>query len=448
MEEIKYIDDGLSEESFKRRMKFVDDWNFLICGYAEASGDDVINLNNISEYLSKALKFYFDNLPFFSKDKNYLKTKLVNILMDGEDQLTVRTNFLEVSMVYYDGDLNKVRNFVMNYDSSLKTEIFEWLKEQVRYETLEVLMCIVVFDLQNRYPDMYEYLDIINSSVEVSVLMPFYLRNQSQNEETHVLLPEEINDLTFKFFDDIKAPQIWYDKYKYLSDNGLICYSDEPGVVSCCITRDDVRKIVIARTNTIEEFPILMHEFAHYMNLNADYDNENRASMAEIPAIYFEELAASYLVSHGYSDTILSTVKNKRTLANAKNSQTLKPMIALAQKMFSNERISKSDIMGAFVMGWLTPDNMNERLVNLIDNNVDKMNAYLAMHDSLYAKCLGYIIGTDVAREALTMSQEAVLPVMFDIASNLNSYNLDKAVEALNLRIFRKDENSERKLKK
>mgnify|MGYP004661909869 CR=1 FL=1 len=448
MEKIQFIDDGLSEEDLKKKMKLVDEWNFLICDYVAFSGDNIVDLNNLSGYLNKALKFYFDNLPYFSRDKNYLKTRLIKILMAGEDQLAIKTSYLEVSMVYYEDDLDKVRHFVMNYGSSIKTEIFEWLKEQVRYETLEVLMCIVAYDLQNRYPDMYKYLDIINESVEVFALMPFFLGNQSQNEKTHVLMPAEINALTFKFFDDIKAPQMWYEKYKYLSDNGLISYSDDPEVVSCCVTRDNIKKIIIARTNTIEEFSVLMHEFAHYMNQNADYDNENRISISEIPAIYFGELAASYLVRYGYSDTILGTVKNRRTLVNAKNSATLKPIIALAQKKFGRERISKSDIMGTFAMRELTSDNMNEQFVTLIDNNVDKLNEYLAGHDSLYIKCLGYIIGTNVAREAMAMPQDTVLPIMFDIASNLHSYDLDKVVEALNLKTFKNDENLERKLKK
>lgn len=448
MGEIKYIDDGLSEESFKKRMKLVDDWNFLICGYAEASGDDIINLNSISEYLSKALKFYFDNLPFFSKDKNYLKTKLVNILMAGEDQLTVRTNFLEASMIYYDGDLNKVRHFIMNYDSSLKAEIFEWLKEQTRYETLEVLMSKVAYDLQNLYPDIYQYLDIVEVALEVLALCS---KEQSQHvelEKTPALSLTDTNTLTFKFFDDVKAPKIWYEKYKYLRDKDLISYSDGPKAFSGCITRDGIKKIVIARTNTIEEFPILMHEFAHYMDLDDDDSNENLLAILEIPSIYFEELAATYLVTHGYSNTVLGVVRSNRNLSNVESSQILKAIVSLVKRIYENECLSKDDILTAFTIGEFIPENIDERIEAKINQSVDKLNSYLAKQNTLYANCLGYVIGTLVAREASGMSQETVLPVMFDIASNLNSYDLDKVVEALNLRIFRRDESPERKLKK
>lgn len=208
-----------------------------------------------------------------------------------------------------------------------KEELLGWLKETQRFETYNYLLQ-VASDWLNEYDlSFYNHISDVTLTSTSKVL-----NNAISEEKLHKLesmSPNEAEATLLNFLDKIHAPKEWKKTYYDLKSKNDIIYEEQiddiDNSVSFLDEADGRRKIRVTNNNTVETFIRLVHEFMHHISKTST-DNEIPFSLREFPSLYYERVAAIYLISIGYDENIIKAVIEDR---NQKNVKLYKSLIGI-----------------------------------------------------------------------------------------------------------------------
>lgn len=158
------------------------------------------------------------------------------------------------------------------------------------------------------------------------------LNNAISEEQLYQLegmSPSEAEVALLDFLDKIHAPEEWKKTYYDLKSKNDIIYEqqiDDIDNSESFLDKDDGRrKIRVTNNNTVETFIRLVHEFMHHIS-NTSTGKEIPFSLREFPSLYYERVAAIYLISIGYDENIIKAVIEDR---NQKNVKLYKSLIGI-----------------------------------------------------------------------------------------------------------------------
>lgn len=214
----------------------------------------------------------------------------------------------------YKTEFNELSNFLKYHNDSER--ILDWLKETQRFETYNYLLKCV-----SNYLKEYDLLFLDNIDEIFSKI------NEKNMEVVLSLLKEKdydfpkmsLDDLERTFLDflnSIKAPVGWKNLYTELKNKNRILFEEsEDGLEHSEVFVDDdgIRKIRLTTDGTINCFVSFVHEFVHYVSLQGETPP---FSLLEFPSIYYERIAANYLISVGYDENIIKQVIRDRNKDN------------------------------------------------------------------------------------------------------------------------------------
>lgn len=214
-------------------------------------------------------------------------------------------------------DLTALTEF-MKYRAN-KEELLGWLKETQRFETYNYLLQVASDWLKEYDLSFYNHLGDVTLTSTSKVL-----NNAISEEQLYQLegmSPSEAEVAFLDFLDKIHAPEEWKKTYYDLKSKNDIIYEaqidDIDNSASFLDDADGRLKIRVTNNNTVETFIRLVHEFMHHIS-KISTDNEIPFSLREFPSLYYERVAAIYLISIGYDENIIKAVIEDRNQNNVK----------------------------------------------------------------------------------------------------------------------------------
>lgn len=251
---------------------------------------------------------------------------LIKELQDcNETNIQLNTNISEnmlwffLACKYYNPetqftDLTEFMKHRMN-----KEELLGWLKETQRFETYNYLLQVASDWLKECDLSFYNHLGDVTLTSTSNVL-----NNTVSGEQLYQLggmSSSEAEVAFLDFLDKIHAPEEWKKTYYDLKSKNDIIYEEQIGEIdnsaSFLDEADGRRKIRVTNNNTVETFIRLVHEFMHHIS-NTSTDKEIPFSLREFPSLYYERVAAIYLISIGYDENIIKAVIDDRNQNNVK----------------------------------------------------------------------------------------------------------------------------------
>lgn len=196
--------------------------------------------------------------------------------------------------------------------------IFDWLKNEIRWDTYNFLLEITVNFLKENDFDFLENL----SDITIMMLNQTFNNAITQEPEKEIELPtitmQEFDNLFNEFLGYINAPIRWKQLYDELKHNGRISFEKQVENLdtSMCYRDDnDVLRILVSTDNTIKCFCIFVHEFIHYVTM-IDSVTLAQFSISEFPSIFFEKISAQFLKDKGYNEAVIDKVIKDRNENN------------------------------------------------------------------------------------------------------------------------------------
>lgn len=486
MEEIEYIDKGLSEEEVIKKKEAFERWyNLVMESYLRITKENTIELANLEELFAMILGTVFE-IPGFKENinKDNFETSLyLNLLMMenkkagidsmiGDNVMPLDYCYFYLALLYYNYDSKKIAKFLVNYDDETKSILKNWLKERVRFASCNYLLGAISICMKNMDSYFYENFNAIfkvMSQVNCDLLgNNQYSRVTSKEVELPNLSKEELDSLVKSFFESIKAPKEWYQGYINLKETGKISYVKGETSFRNKSFYNDESGVTIDLRDNISDFPTLIHELGHYFSAKS---NKDVFLLDELPSIYLETLATFYLESIGYDKTAVAFLRTYRIFSNFSAYQSMFDVLMLINSYIKNGEVTKEALMQSFKAANEELKRIQEEMIKMalrdgkeipeilradysinpevaanvqIDREIDNV----LRNRGLIFDGYQYIIGTIIVYELLGRPQEEVLPKMIEITDNLSSYDLERVIKELDIQAFKKDENSERKLKK
>lgn len=298
-------------------------------------GIPVLSDSNVI-YISDFNKFFDDLLKKLLQDKNVITSLehsdllpalytqlLVKKAIQNGDTVVMLDNNISDDLLWfmiackffdYRTNFNELADFLKCRHNS--EDIFNWLKETQRFTTYNYLLEIVSNYLREYDLSFFNNIDeIVSKMTEESMAAALSLPNESDYDLPKMSL-ENIERMFFDFLDVIRAPEQWKNIYiKLKNENNILFEESIDGLEHSEVFKDidGVRKIRVTIDGTINCFVSFVHEFMHYVSLQG---NMPPFSLFELPSIYYEKVAANYLVQIGYDKNIIKQVIRDRNQNN------------------------------------------------------------------------------------------------------------------------------------
>lgn len=292
------------------------------------SDDNVVYVNNFDEFFDDLLKHLLNDTSFISSldNKDLLPALYIQLLVkkesiNGETLIQLNDNITNdmlwfiIACKFFDceNQFDELSNF-LKYRND-KELIFEWLKQTQRFNTYNYLLEITLNNLKEY--DFY-FFDNINEifSKMNEKNFDYIVSYKNSNYNLQKLSLEDLENIFFGFLDKIKAPKGWKEMYIDLKNNDRIIFEeskDGKDNSKCFIDDDGIRKIKVTTDGTINVFISFVHEFIHYVSLQK---NMPPFSLLEFPTIYYERVAAIYLINIGFDENIIRSVIEDRNNNN------------------------------------------------------------------------------------------------------------------------------------
>lgn len=292
------------------------------------SDDNVVYVNNFDEFFDDLLKQLLNDTSFISSldNKDLLPALYIQLLVkkesiNGETLIQLNDNITDdmlwfiIACKFFDckNQFNELSNF-LKYRSD-KEHIFEWLKQTQRFNTYNYLLDITLNNLKEY--DFY-FFDNINEifSKMNEKNFDYVLSSETSSYKLQKMSLEAFENIFFGFLNKIKAPKEWKEIYIDLKNNDRIIFEeskDGKDNSKCFIDDDGIRKIKVTIDGTINAFILFVHEFSHYVSLQK---NMPPFSLLEFPSIYYERVAAIYLINIGFDENIIKSVIEDRNKNN------------------------------------------------------------------------------------------------------------------------------------
>ena len=335
---IKLIYNQQLEDDIERIVRIIELNPFLFADYQNKTLD-LTNSNDSEENGIGITNFdaFFDNLLISVLQKKesqenlaipellpalYIQLLLKRQQENGQSLICLETTISDdilwflLASKYYDlnTQFSQFSHFIKYHNN--QQEIITWLKETQRFPVYNYLLEIACSHLKEYDSSFFLYMDeIIKKQLKNS--LDFIIAEKDNGMNLNHMNGEERDRAFIGFLEVIKAPQEWKDIYQAMKKNHLIIYVDKKDgreESQVFIDEDGIRKIKVSNDNTIATFISLVHEFMHYITLK---NNANIPfSLLEFPSIYYEKVAATYLVSIGYNEDIIRDTINQRNADN------------------------------------------------------------------------------------------------------------------------------------
>ena len=193
--------------------------------------------------------------------------------------------------------------------------IFNWLKNEFRWDTYNYLLEITVNYLKEYDFDFLENISDINTMMMNQTVNNIVMQESEQEVELPTITIEELDNLFNEFLKYINAPIKWKQLYDELKNSGRISFEKQTdGIDASNCYRDDngALRISISTDGTIKCFISLVHEFMHYVSKVV-----STLSISEFPSIFFEKVSAQFLKDKGYKEDIVNKIvafRNKNNM--------------------------------------------------------------------------------------------------------------------------------------
>ena len=292
------------------------------------SNNNVIYVNNFDDFFEKMLNLVINDKKFISIFKNpyllpslYIQLLVKEISKNSEtfietdDNITDDMLWFVLACKYFDckTQFDELSNF-LKYRND-KECIFEWLKQTQRFNTYNYLLEITSNYLKEDDFYFYDNIDEIFSKMNEKNF-DYIVSYKNSNYNLQKISLEDLENIFFGFLDKIKAPKEWKEKYIDLKNNNRIIFEkckDGKDKSKCFIDDDGIKKIKVTTDGTINVFISFVHEFIHYVSLQKDMPP---FSLSEFPSIYYERVAAIYLINIGFDENIIRSVIEGRNNNN------------------------------------------------------------------------------------------------------------------------------------
>ena len=196
--------------------------------------------------------------------------------------------------------------------------IFDWLKNEIRWDTYNFLLEITVNFLKENDFDFLENL----SDITIMMLNQTFNNVVMQDIEKEIELPtismEEFDNLFNEFLKYINAPIKWKQLYDELKSSGRISFEkqvDDLDTSMCYRDDNDILRILVSTDGTIKYFCTFVHEFIHYVTM-IDSVTLAQFSVSEFPSIFFEKISTQFLKDKGYKVDVIDKVIRDRNENN------------------------------------------------------------------------------------------------------------------------------------
>ena len=345
----------------------------------------------------------------------------------------------------------------MKYQTN-KNELLSWLKETQRFETYNYLLQVASEWLKDYDLSFYNHIgDVISTST--SKVLDIVI-SEEQLHQLESMSISEVEATFLDFLDQIKAPNEWKETYYDLKDKNDIIYEeqiDEIDNSESFLDKDDGRrKIRVTNNNTAETFIRLVHEFVHHITITST-DKEIPFSLLEFPSIYYEKVAAIYLVSIGYDENIIKAVTNKRNQNNLKlyaaligimvdisryNNKghvTIEEKVQLIKKADEETKEATRDLIDVFKEAGIDStelENLVAQKINYeeeVKNKCDAMILEFARDGALILNGYQYLIDSWLAEKLIEKSDSKTPEKMIYVTNHLADFTIDTAIKYLDI---------------
>ena len=478
---IKYSKE--QENNIEEIKKIILKNSFLFSGFATNKSNVEVNIDDfytlVKEIVSKTIQNK-DLKKLLSQPETlpscHVQFLIMNSSKENETLIELNNDITEemlyfiIATKYYKQDADKITSFLIRDNEKEKEEMIEWLKNSQRFNTYNYLLDVSLKYLQQYDFSLFENLDsIINRITKDDIDYITLTANEEKKGLNLSLLSADEFDKLFKgFLIYIKAPQDWKNDYTVLKINELIKFKYNPKVDdgSCFVDEiDGKRKIKIESDGTIRTFITFVHEFMHYISLEK---GESQFSISEFPPIFYECIAAQYLVSVLYDEDVLREVINKRKsnnfdifssqitllshISRYKNKGPIKREELIEQsekiRVTMNEfKINMSKILkddGKDIPDFLL-DFLNYDSGKIVDNDCDRNIDEFIKYGLLILNGLQYVVGSILVYDILELSDDNINEKMIHVTNNLCDYTLSSVIDYFGIKPFNDDEINHKK---
>lgn len=435
-----------------------------------------LNVDDFDTLFDNTLKSILADETFRASlnNKELLPALYIQLLVKKEDitksTLIPTDNFAKDDILYFfaackyynhDTQFRELSTYLKYRNNS--EELFTWLKETQRFNAYNYILGIATNYLKTTDSYFIDNLsDIIKKVIEYTTNSVIFLKN---NKTIDKLPTESFKKLDLMFLDFLKkidAPSQWLDLYDNLKKENKISFdfSYDGKDYSSCYRDEEGMKIKIINDGSIKIFTSFAHEFAHYISLQKGL---SKVSILEFPSIFYEKLAANYLIEMGYDETLIQKIiidRKENNLGifsqlsdllidickyNLKGPIKREEKINFLKDITANLHQEKLKIAEKYK---ITIEE-NELLENIgynfeetVDNDCDIKTSIFIKEGLVALDGYQYIINSYLVDELIENNNENTLYNMAYITDNLANLNMNKILKMLNMEdVFTKKEN-------
>lgn len=413
IKEVKRCLDFLKRNTFLTK-------NFNLKTNVHIDIEDFYNLVDVM--ISDMIKY--SQIDKMINDEDFLKVLHLSLLSNGfsadikplfelDNPYSVDTiNFLLASK-YYKLDVKKIIKYLDNKKNS--TKLLAWLKETSRYDTYNYLLDFGANYLEKSdfefYDNLEYFLDNIQEESKNYQKINSYYGESRENLKLEKLSGEEFNSLFNNYLTYINAPDEWRKNYEMLKEEKRIVFKYNEEIENGVYYRKDKYSkgiIYVESDCSTKMFLTFVHEFIHYITLRK---NEPSKHLKEFPSIYYEDIAAEFLVANGYSEDIIKDIIIRRNNGNLFVYNKYIPLLL---------DINKYKNKGPFNSKDMAKEVCDSKIEELFSTSQDNLSKY------------SYLMGTILADQVLASERIDKKEKMIDIAENLDSYNAEDIMNYFN----------------
>lgn len=299
-------------------------------------GTPILSESDNIVYISDFDKFFDDLLKMLLEDNNvissldhpdllpalYTQLLVKKAIQNGDTVVMLDNNISDdmlwfmIACKFFDSKtkFSELSDFLKYRDGSER--ISDWLKETQRFNAYNYLLEIASNYLKEYDLSFFDNIvEIVSKMNEESIALALSLPKESDYDLPKMSL-EDFEKIFFDFLNNIKAPEQWKNLYTKLKNENKILFEESIDGLEHSEVFEDVdgiRKIRVTTDGTIKCFVSFVHEFMHYVSLQGDMPP---FSLFEFPPIYYEKIAANYLISIGYDENIIKQVIRDRNQNN------------------------------------------------------------------------------------------------------------------------------------
>lgn len=433
----------------------------------ESFSNDTIHITDFNLFFDMLLKKKLEDDCIIRdlKEPNLLPAIYIQLLIKNEKEETVISpnKILTDDLLWFYIACNffDIKNQFEGLSTFLKyrinkDQLYNWLKETQRFNTYNYLLEIASNYFKKHDILLFNNFDKFLSDLTAKITVSNLLSQNNTKFDSPKITKEDFENLFYDFLKIIKAPNTWKELYCDLKrQNRILFKKDYKGISKCYKDNDGIYKIKVISDGTIKDFITFVHEFAHYISLQTGV---SQFFLSEFPSIYYENLAALYLIQIGYNEDVIKAAikyrnQNNYDIYNSlfgllrdifkynKNGPILKEeKIKLHKKRMEANNQLKLELLKTFEdkgipitnNDFFKPDNLNieklandecdENILNFIKNGLLVLNGYQ------------YLVGSYLSDKLLEKNfDEEILSKMINITTNLSQFNLDELVNYLEL---------------